>query len=137
MTESRSVAETIMEMSAPELIVLGVSAGSTLFGAATVLAGENLGALPCVFRDSFSVPCPFCGLTRTAKALALGQETQFDSLWQNLPASLVVVALGLTTVAGGLSVIGRRPIGRGAANLLLSIVCSLLVTNWAIQVVAT
>jgi hypothetical protein len=52
---------------------LGAAGLAAVFAASFILPPSGLGISTCVFRNTFGIPCPGCGLTRSFAAISHGQ----------------------------------------------------------------
>jgi hypothetical protein len=111
-------------------------AGVALTGiGAALLAGRAAGLhLPaCPFRTLTGVPCPGCGTTRLAEAVAHGRVG--DALGADPIGVVLLGAIAAIAVVGGLALArGRTPTLRLASWAVLGALGALAVVRWAAMV---
>ncbi len=105
--------------------------GAAAFGALAPEDDLSFGPILCPFRLATSLPCPFCGMTRSMLALAqgdLGASMRFHPLG---PVLLVMAVFGLWRFgrAAAMKVPARLP--RGA----LVLGAAVLAIAWLVQLV--
>jgi hypothetical protein len=114
----------------PLLLLLGIG-GATLLLAAGPFRGE------CGFLAMTGAPCPGCGMTRAALALARGDA---GAAWRWHPAvfAIAAIALGAIGLAAHEALTGRRSFRATAERhgIAASIaVAALLAALWIVRVV--
>ena len=98
-------------------------------GVLAVAARASSFALPCPLRSATGLPCPGCGLTRTADALA---HAHLDDVLASDPVgALVLVAIGLLAA----SALARRVGGRSvlpatATGALPAVLATAVLGRW-------
>lgn len=104
--------------------------GALLVGRAVGIPGP-----PCPLRTLTGVPCPGCGMTRTADALVSGQVAHALSV--DAAAVLLVVAIGLLAVVHLVRVVlQRRPPPRLLHGWAVpAVLGALVLVHWATTLV--
>lgn len=87
---------------------IGRSAAALAGVGGVLLAGRAVGipGPPCPLRTLTGIPCPGCGMTRTAEAMAQGQVAH--ALGIDAAAVLLVVAIGVLAAVHLVRVVIRR-----------------------------
>lgn len=122
------VIPTRRSLAAPMAMLLAVGA----VAAAKLSEGLNLAALQCGFLKTTGIPCPFCGGTRSLRAVAAG-DFMAAFLWN----PLVVVGLVFISACGLFSLIrpAESDIFRRFEPRAPQIIITTIVINWAFVIV--
>lgn len=116
---------------------IGRSAAALAGLGGALLAGRAVGipGPPCPLRTLTGIPCPGCGMTRTADAMATGQLAHALSV--DAAAVLLVVAIGLLAVVHVVRVvIQRRPPPRALEGWAVpALLGALVAVHWGTTLV--
>lgn len=115
--------------------VIGSGAATTVGIGVGLLAARTVGVHPpaCPFLAATGVPCPFCGITRLADALAhlrLG-----DAVTASPAGVALLVGLAVVAAVHLLAVARHRPPPRWLASPVVPIVAvALVAAHWATSI---
>ncbi|MEZ5219145.1 MAG: DUF2752 domain-containing protein [Ilumatobacteraceae bacterium] len=117
---------------ASQLLAPALSIPFAIYGV-SVVALESLGvdvSTPCPMRDLTGVPCPFCGVTRSALAVAGGHAPATGA-----GAMAVVVMIAVMTVSSAWRWSRSRAVpSLATSRRYLAALVVMLGVNWLVQI---